>query len=141
MQEKIRIIQDQNLDKLNFKIEMPDVKSNMFAIYDERDVLDLENKLDGESQSADFPYEVKAGTGKLSLTVNGSIDEGKVLITIKQPDGTAYNEYTLSPLANVAWKQTISLDDENAEKMVGKWTVTVVSNNAKGTYKVHISSR
>jgi hypothetical protein len=125
----------------NFKIDMPEIKSNFYAVYDERDVLDIENKLEGETHSADFPYEVKEGANRLTLNVNGSIDEGKVLITVKEPDGSVYNEYTLSPLANVVWKQTINLDDENGEKLTGKWTVTVATENARGTYKVHISGR
>jgi hypothetical protein len=181
MQERVRIIREENLDNLkdikeseieilkdlngkklnyyykapnlvwkgsdpvvmgeNFKFEMPPVKAGVYTIFDDKDALNIENKLEGETQSADFPYEVKDGSDGLTLNVSGSIDEGKVVITVKEPDGTLYNEYTLSPLANVEWKQTISFDDENAEKMMGKWVVSVNSTNAKGAYKVHISSR
>ena len=77
----------------------------------------------------------------MSVNVTGAIDSGKVNVTIKRPDGEVYNEYTLSPLANVNWKQTIKFEDQKETEYLGKWTVTVSAEKAKGNYRVQLRGR
>ncbi|MDD4644920.1 MAG: hypothetical protein PHY99_02920 [Bacteroidales bacterium] len=124
----------------DFKIDFPVFKGEMQSLIYGQDVLNIEKKLNGETITADFNYDVKPGSGGMNLSVNGTIDSGKVGITIKKPDGSVFNEYTLSPLANVNWHQTLSFDDD-VDSFTGKWIVTIAAENAKGEYSIRISSR
>jgi len=125
----------------NFKINSPNFKGGVYTAFGAQDALEIEKQLEGETISADFPYEVKEGASGVSMSVNGSIDEGQVKITIKKPDGSVFNEYTLSPLANVSWNQSLSFEDDEETVSTGKWTITVAAEKAKGTYKVQMRGR
>ena len=129
-------------DKGDLKIDIPQIHGGVWSVYgDDRDVLRINKDLADETSAADFNYEVKKGTERLSVKVNGAIDAGKVRISIKKPDGELYNEYTLSPLANVDWNQTISFEEQEESEYLGKWTVTVAAEKAKGKYSVHLNGR
>lgn len=58
--------------------------------------MEIKKDLAGETISADFNYEVKKDATGMNLNVNGSIDSGKVVITIKKPDGSVFNEYEIN---------------------------------------------
>lgn len=129
-------------DKGDIKIDIPEFKGGVYSVFSgNQDNLSIDKNLSDESGTADFNYEVKEGVNRLSVNVNGAIDAGKVKITIKRPDGEVYNEYTLSPLANVNWKQTIKFEDQEESQFLGKWTVTVAAEKAKGTYTVQLNGR
>jgi methionine-rich copper-binding protein CopC len=129
-------------DGENMKFDIPELKGGVYAFNTEnRDVLSIEKELADESSSADFNYEVKQGATSVSLHVNGAINAGKVNIIIKKPNGEVFNEYSLSPLANVNWNQTISFEDLEEGQYVGKWTVTVSADKAKGSYSVRLNGR
>lgn len=127
----------------DIKIDIPEFKGG--GVYrfhtDTQDNLSINKILADESSSADFNYEVKEGASGLSVLVNGAIDSGKVKILIRRPDGEVYNEYTLSPLANVNWKQSIRFEDQEESEYLGKWTVSVTAEKAKGNYSVQINGR
>ncbi|MFO7618002.1 MAG: hypothetical protein R6V75_12210 [Bacteroidales bacterium] len=119
----------------------PRLRGGVYNLFGDQDILDVRKELTGESSSVDFPYEIKEGATGLSLSVNGSIESGKVLITIKKPDGSIFNEYTLSPLADVNWRQSISFDEQEADSYEGKWMVTVTAEQAAGSYSLQIRGR
>jgi hypothetical protein len=125
----------------NFKFDMPALKGGVYSLFTDQDVLNIEKNLDGETSSADFTYEVKKGVTGLAVVVNGSIESGKVVVGIKKPDGSLFNQYTLSPLANVNWHQNLRFEDEEESSYLGKWTVTVSADQAKGKYDVRINMR
>ena len=126
----------------DFKVEIPEFRGNMMNWYSpDQDNLNINKELADETNSADFNYELKKGANGMTIRVEGSIDSGKVKISIKKPDGELYNEYTLSPLANVNWKQSVSFDEEDAAKYLGKWTVSVSAEKAKGKYSVQLNGR
>jgi len=124
------------------KVEIPEFNGGTYSFFSgNQDILSINKDLTDESSSADFNFEVKEGSGEMSVNVNGAIDSGKVVITIKRPDGEVYNEYTLSSLANVKWNQAIKFEDQEESEYLGKWTVTVAAEKAKGKYSVQISGR
>jgi hypothetical protein len=118
----------------NFAFDAPIFKGEPFNFLTGRDALTIEKELNGETISADFNYEVESGAEGISLSVRGSIEAGTVVITVKKPDGTVFNTYNLSPLANVSWKQSLTFEDEEESTYVGKWTITVAAEGAKGKY-------
>ncbi|MFH0759912.1 MAG: hypothetical protein V2A67_00240 [Bacteroidota bacterium] len=125
----------------NIAFDAPIFKGDAFTLLSGKDALSIEKELTGETISADFNYEVKSGAEGISLSVNGSIEAGTVVITVKKPDGTVFNTYNLSPLANVSWKQSLTFDDQEESSYVGKWTVTVAAEGAKGKYNFHMIGR
>ncbi len=126
----------------NFKFDIPELKGGVYNFYaGNQDNLSINRNLADESSAADFNYEVKPGATGLAISVNGEIEAGKVKIVIKRPDGELYNEYTLSSLANVNWKQNLKFEDLDEAQYVGKWMITVTAEKAKGTYRVDIRER
>ena len=124
------------------KVDIPEFKGGVYSIFSgDQDNLSINKNLIDESGTADFNYEVKEGASGVSVNVKGEIEAGKVKIVIKKPDGEIYNEYTLSPLANVNWKQSIKFEDQEESEYIGKWVVTVVADKAKGAYTVQINGR
>ena len=123
------------------KIDIPEFKGGVYSLFSDQDALEIQKDLAGETISADFNYEVNKDATGMNLNVNGSIDSGKVVITIKKPDGSVFNEYILSPLANVNWYQTLKFEGEEESAYIGKWTVTVAAENAKGKYNIQMKGR
>jgi hypothetical protein len=124
----------------DYKLNIPEFKGGAFNFfYNNQDNLSINKTLKEESGLVEFNYEVKEGSNGISLTVKGEMEAGQIEILIKRPDGEVYNKYTLSPLANVSWKQTIKLEDQKETEYVGKWTITVDADNAKGSYNVQIN--
>jgi len=123
----------------DFKIDFPKLKKDVLTLIGEPSILEIEKDLTGETISADFNFEIDSQKNAISLTVNGAIDNGKVTITIKKPDGTIFNENTLSPLANVNYNQKLNFEGEDESGYLGKWTVSIAAVEAKGKY--HISIR
>jgi len=122
-------------------IDVPEFKAGVYNWFSDQDALCVEKTLDGESLTADFSYEVKPGATGISLSVNGSMEAGSVVITVKKPDGTVFNTYNLSPLANVHWNQILKFEDQEEAAFVGKWTLTIAADGAKGKYQVRINDR
>ncbi|MFA6126705.1 MAG: hypothetical protein WC699_05330 [Bacteroidales bacterium] len=134
----------------NFKADIPDVKIDIpefngkvygIASSSSRDNLSINKNLTDESSTADFTYQVKEGATALAIDVNGAIDSGKVTVVIKRPDGEVYNEYTFSSLANVNYRQTVKFEGMEESQYLGKWTVSVTAEKAKGTYSVQLNGR
>jgi hypothetical protein len=125
----------------DIKVDIPDIKGIYKAYTSTGNNLVIDKELDGETSSADFIYEVKSGSDGMSVSVNGTMDAGKVKVTIKRPDGELFNQYDISPLANVKWRQNLSFGDMEESQYVGKWTVTVEAENAKGSYDVQLMGR
>lgn len=124
----------------DIKVDAPNFKG-YYGVWSTEDALSIEKELDGETLSSDFSYEVKAGIEGLSLRINGSMKEGQVVITVKKPDGTTFNTYNLSPLADVNWNQKLNFEDQEETSYVGKWTVTVSAEAAEGHYSVRMIGR
>lgn len=134
---------DVNVDIPDIKMDYPQFKGQVYSVFGgSQNNLEINKNLTAdETSTADFNYEVKKGANGISVNVEGAIDSGKVKVTIKLPNGEVYNEYSLSPLANVNWNQTISIDEENEAGYIGKWTVTVAAEKAKGNYSVKLGER
>lgn len=124
-------------------VEVPGMKSGVYSYYSSssKDNFSINKSLTDESSTADFTYEVKEGADGISVMVNGKMDSGKVVVTIKRPDGEVYNEYTLSSLANVDWKQNLKFEEMEESEYVGKWTISVAAEKANGDYAVQINGR
>jgi hypothetical protein len=76
-----------------------------------------------------------------SFFVTGTLKAGELKITLKKPDQTAFQEFTISPLADVNWNQQFRWEEEESEGYLGKWTISISASKANGTYSVQVNSR
>lgn len=122
-------------------VSPPHFRNEVYGWIGDQNILDVRKELEEETSSTDFPYEVSKEMTGMSLVINGAIDQGSVYIAIEKPDGTLFNEYTLSPLADVNLRQTIRFADQEPDSYVGKWVVKVVTEEASGGFSFQIKGR
>ena len=140
MRDEVRRAHDRGrFEEMEFDIRIPDFKEQIVTFSkSDGNSMSISKELNEESSSADFTYETSKDEETLQIRVEGNIDSGRVKILLKQPDGSVYNEYTLSSLAGVDWNQTIRLNDPDVPGMAGKWTVSISAEKAKGHYTVRL---
>ncbi|MFA5816957.1 MAG: hypothetical protein WC865_15225 [Bacteroidales bacterium] len=103
--------------------------------------LSISKTLEDVTFSTDFYYDVKNGSSNISFFVNGTLKAGELKITLKKPDKTAFQEITISPLADVNWNQQFRWDEEVTDEYLGKWTISITAAKANGNYRVQVNSR
>jgi hypothetical protein len=112
-----------------------------FAGGRENTSLSISKSLEDVTFSTDFTYEVKEESSRISFFVSGTLKAGELKITLKKPDKTAIQEFTISPLADVNWNQQFNWDEDEAEGYLGKWIISISANKANGNYRVQVNSR
>ena len=93
------------------------------------------------TNATDFTYEIKEESFNIRFSVNGTLSAGELKISLKKPDGKAFQDITISPLADIDWNQEFNWDEEDQEEYLGKWIISIKATNAKGKYNVRVSSR
>lgn len=93
------------------------------------------------TNATDFTYEVKEDNVNIRFSVNGTLSAGELKISLKKPDGKAFQDITISPLADIDWNQEFNWDEEELDQYLGKWIISIKATNAKGQYNVRVSSR
>ena len=130
-----------------FQLNTPDIDVKLPGVYkwktfeeESGNTFELSKDLDNVSITRDYFFDVKEGTGSVSFSINGSLSSGELKVTVKKPDGDVYQDFQLSPLADVDWTQKLDLD-EAGEEMAGKWTLTLSGSAATGSYQIRIKSK
>jgi hypothetical protein len=103
--------------------------------------LGISKDLADVTNATDFTYEVKEDNSNISFMVNGTLSAGELKITLKKPDGKAFQDITISPLADIDWNQQFNWDEENQDEYLGKWIISIKADKAKGKYTVRVNSR
>jgi hypothetical protein len=127
-------------EKPDFDVRLPEIYSWRSYSYERENVLELSKDLDNVSISKDFYFDVNKGATSLDLDIDGTLSDGDLTITVKKPNGDLFQEFQVSPLADVNWSQHIDLDDEEG-LYEGKWTVTLSGSGATGNYNIRIKSK
>ncbi|MCX6223759.1 MAG: hypothetical protein NTV01_03265 [Bacteroidia bacterium] len=118
--------------------------SNVYSIYGgdhENTSLSISKTLEEVTFSTDFSYDVKDESSSVSFFVSGSMKAGELKITLKKPNKTAFQEITISPLADVNWNQTFRWDEGETDGYLGKWIISISAAKANGNYRVQVNSR
>jgi hypothetical protein len=121
-----------------------DGHTNIYSLYGDRGEntsLSISKTLEDVTFSTDFYYDVKAESSSVIFYVNGTVKAGELKITLKKPDKTAFQEITISPLADVNWNQKFSWDEDKADGYLGKWIISISAAKANGNYRVQVNSR
>ena len=103
--------------------------------------LSISKTLEEVTFSTDFYYDVKKESSNLSFFVTGTLKAGELKIILKKPDKTAFQEITISPLADVNWNQQFSWDEDENDAYLGKWIISISAAKANGNYRVQVNSR
>ncbi len=107
----------------------------------ENNSLSISKNLEEVTFSTAFTYEVKEGAFSVSFFVNGTMKAGELKITLQKPDKTAFQEFTISPLADVNWTQQFRWEEEESGDYLGKWIISISASKASGNYQVQVNSR
>jgi len=124
---------NQNFGVLSDNFNIWSVKQNNSLI--------ISKDLSEVTNATDFTYEVKEDNFTIRFAVNGTLSAGELKISLKKPDGKAFQDITISPLADIDWNQEFNWDEEDQEEYLGKWIISIKATNAKGKYNVRVSSR
>jgi len=117
---------------------------NAYGVYNpdhENTSLNISKSLEDITFSTDFYYDVKSGSSTVSFFVSGSLKAGELKITMKKPDKTAFQEFTISPLADVDWNQQFKWEEDEADQYQGKWMISITAAKATGNYRIQVNSK
>lgn len=117
---------------------------NVYGVYNpdhENTSLNISKSLEDITFSTDFYYDVKSGSSTVSFFVSGTLKAGELKITMKKPDKTAFQEFTISPLADVDWNQQFKWEDNEVDQYQGKWMISITATKASGNYRIQVNSR
>ena len=103
--------------------------------------LSISKSLEDVTFSTDFYYDVKEESSQVYFYVTGTLKAGELKITLKKPDKTAFQEITISPLADVNWNQLFRWDEEESDDYLGKWLISISAVKPVGNYRVQVNSR
>lgn len=112
-----------------------------YGMNSENSSLSISKNLEDVTIANDFYYDAKTGSTNISFFVNGSLKAGELKITLKKPDKTTFQEFTISPLADVNWNQSFHWDEEETDEYLGKWAISISASKANGNYRVQVNSR
>jgi hypothetical protein len=107
----------------------------------ENSSLGISKNLADVTFASDFYYDVKEGNSTISFDVDGTMSAGELKIALKKPDGKTFQEFTISPLADVNWSQVFRWEEEDEDEFLGKWTIAIKADKATGSYNVKVNSR
>ena len=126
--------------QFDFKREPMRSISNMYLTSArERTSLTIRKELDDVTFNTKFKYEVSEGANGISYKVDGSMDEGTLLIKLIKPNGDVLQEIEISPLADISWSQDLRFnEEEEQDENVGSWVIVVSAKNASGSYQISV---
>jgi len=101
--------------------------------------LSLSKRFDGETTENEGTYEVEEGVRHISLSLSGSVKEGKIIISVKLPDGELFKKMTIDNSADIQFSQMISTNKDET-KYSGKWTYEIEAVKAVGSYRLTIQT-
>lgn len=104
----------------------------------ERTALTIRKDLADVTFDTKFKYDVTEGARGLSFSVEGSVDDGLLIVRLTKPDNSVMQEIEISPLADVSWNQNLRWDEEENKSNLGTWVIVVSAKNATGHYSVNI---
>jgi len=102
--------------------------------------LSLSKSFDGESKSNEGSFNVDESVRHISLSLNGSVKEGSIKITIQLGNNDIIKDITIDESADIQFTQSIKIS-EDEKKYYGNWTYLVEAKQAKGQYRLSINTR
>ncbi|MCF8346660.1 MAG: hypothetical protein K9G38_05570 [Bacteroidales bacterium] len=102
--------------------------------------LSLSKSFDDESVKNENTFDVDKSVQSINFSISGSVEKGKIIISITLPDGEKLKEMTLDSSADIQFSQMIRPSKDDS-KYGGKWTYTIEAVEATGHYRLSIQTR
>ena len=99
--------------------------------------LSLSKSFDGESTKNEGTFEVDEKVAYINFSINGSVREGRIRISITLPNGEKMKEMTIDNTADIQFNQMIRPRLEE-NKYSGKWTYEIEAVKAVGNYRLSL---
>lgn len=95
---------------------------------------------ENSSFGGDFEFSVPDKPKGINFFFAGGLENGSLKITITKPDKKVFQEFKVSPIADVNWNKKINIKEEELKDYMGSWKITIVAQDAKGFYELRISA-
>jgi len=130
-----------------FYYRTPDIDIRLPKVYkwetfesESSNLFEISKELDNVSISKDYYFDVNEGAESLQVDIDGTLSSGDLTVTLKKPGGEIYQDFQISPLADVDWSQKLDLE-KAGEGLAGKWTLSLSGNSATGSYQIRIKCK
>jgi hypothetical protein len=90
--------------------------------------------------NGDFEFSVPDKASSLTFVFAGGLEQGSLKVTILKPDKKVFQEFKVSPIADVNWNKKINIKEEELKDYMGSWKINIVAQDAKGYYELRIST-
>jgi len=100
--------------------------------------LTIRKNFRGTTNTSKGKFDVESDIRRFRCMINGSVRTGEIVITVEYPDGKTFKELTINSSADINFSQSISIEEDEADKYVGSWTYVIKAENAEGNYMLQI---
>lgn len=88
--------------------------------------------------NGDFEFTVPAKCRGVVFNFSGSLEAGSLKVSLTKPDKKVYQEFKVSPIADVRWNKKVKEDE--IKELEGTWKIIISAQDAKGIYNINITS-
>jgi len=105
---------------------------------DNQSQLTIRKNFRGTTNTSKGNFDVESDIRRLRCMINGSVKEGEITILVEYPDGKKFKELTINSSADINFSQSISIEEDEADKYVGSWSYVIKADKAEGSYMLQI---
>ncbi len=100
--------------------------------------LTIRKNFRGTTNTSKGKFDVETDIHRFRCMINGSVRTGEITITVEYPDGKTFKELTINSSADINFSQSISIEEDEANKYVGSWSYVIKAQDAEGSYMLQI---
>jgi hypothetical protein len=100
--------------------------------------LTIRKNFRGTTNTSKGKFDVEPDIRRFRCMINGTVRTGEIVITVEYPDGKTFKELTINSSADINFSQSISIEENEADKYVGSWTYVIKADDAEGNYMLQI---
>lgn len=129
-------------DDFDFQIDFESLPGRGFYVINGQgssSQLSLSKSYDGESKDTEGSFDVDNSTRGISISISGSAKSGSIKIELFSPDGEVQGNLTIDESADLRFTKRIKVGEESKE-YYGEWEYKVSAKDARGYYKLSIST-
>ncbi len=102
--------------------------------------LTLRKHFEGTTNTSKGSFDVESDVRQIRCMINGSVEVGEIMISIKYPDGNVFKELMINSSADINYSQSVSIKEGEEKKYVGSWSYVIKADKAEGNYMIQIST-
>jgi hypothetical protein len=102
--------------------------------------LSFSKSFDNESLETEKSFIINESAQKISLSLQGSAENGVIKLTLLKPDGKEYQVLEIDNASDLRWRQSFHFEEED-NNYRGKWKIKIDAKNASGRYMFRMVSQ